>query len=323
MSTIIAVRSQRGRGNRQRQPQNQRAGGPQGRSSGLIVAPVRPPGQGQSRNARRRRNAAGISQSSAPAAFGTTFSGGVPTYMGGSKPGVLRLAHTEELTTLVGTTQFTSAAHGGVPGAFVWLDGVARAFSRFRWVRFRVWYSTVSATSDRGDVSLGIFYDALDSLPQSMTEASAVASSKTVPVWSRSGPDTVLELDCSRLSKPLWPYLSPSEALSMSPEDLVSYVPFWLLVSKQTSLNGQAVGRVYVQYEVELSDPIPSRMNTTPSTGQRRGLKIHHGEHDPEPDVEPMAALAESIRRLLPVASSRPETPPAHEQNAPSTKGHT
>lgn len=314
MSTIIAVRrNQRGQGPRPRQSRNQQAI----RSAGPNVGPPRPPGQGVSRNARRRRNAASSMVQSAPSAFGTSFSGGAPVYYGGAKPGVLRLAHTEELTTLVGTTAFTSSAHGGVPGAFVWLNGVSQAFSRFRWVRFRAWYSTTSGTSDRGDVSLGIMYDALDSTPQSMTEASALANSKTVPVWSRSGPDTVLELDCSRLSKPLWPYLAPEEALDLSPEDLVSYVPFWLLVSKQTSLNGQPVGRVYVQYEVELSDPIPSRMNTQPSVAARKGLLILAGEHSPSPDPEPMVALAESIRRLLPRSTDQSTPPPTRGQDLP------
>ena len=258
---------------------------------------ARPPGQGLSRNARRRRNAGSNMQSiQAPATYGSLSVGGAPRFIGGPQPGVMRIAHHEVMTNVTGTTAFTSLAFGQNVGTRAWLGGVAQNFSRFRWVRFKATYVTTSSTTDRGDVSLGVIYDAIDALPQSMAEASALANSMTVPVWSSSQQGQCdLVVDCSRQSKPFYNFLSLDEGATMDPQDLDTFVPFWVLVSKQTSINGQLVGRVYVDYEIELSDPIPSRMNTTPSIAAVGLIRRTAEDPDPAPIPDPTRKMLDDV----------------------------
>ncbi len=288
-----------------------------------VGAPGNPraPGQGVSRNARRRRsngNNSGRSAMQVPSVFGQGLRGGAPRFMAGAGPGVVRVNHREVLTDVTGTSSFSSIAFGQNAGGSTWLSGVAQNFSRFRWLDFRVHYSTVAGTSDRGDVSLGVIYDAWDSLPRDMSEASALANSVTIPVWSSSGNSQCeLRVDCSRTSKSFYNYLALDEAKDMSPSDLATFVPFWLIVSKQTSLNGQLVGRVYVDYTVELSDPIPARLNTTPSI-RATGLRIR-SEQDPEPAPEPdqMTLVIEGLRLL----ASHVQSEKDDENEASPSKG--
>lgn len=268
---------------------------------------ARPPGQGLSRNARRRRNAGSNMQSvQAPATYGNLSLGGAPRILGSPQPGVMRVAHHEVMTNVTGTTAFTSVAFGQNVGVRAWLGGVAQNFSRFRWIRFKVTYITTSSTADRGDVSLGVIYDAIDSLPQNMAEASALANSVTVPVWSSSQQGQCdLVVDCSRQSKPFYNFLSLDEGATMDPQDLDTFVPFWVLVSKQTSINGQLVGRVYVDYEIELSDPIPSRMNTTPQVAAVGLIRRTAADPDPTPTPDPTGEMLKDVVRGLSILAAR------------------
>jgi hypothetical protein len=269
--------------------------------------PVRPSGQGVSRQARRRRTGRSAPALrgrvvSAPSSNGMTWSGGSPNYSQGSKPGVLSVSHHEEITSLLGTTAFTSQAYAGAPGNFPWLSGLAQNFSRFRWLNFSVRFSTTSSTSDRGDVSLGVTYDIIDSLPESMAEASCLANSVTAPIWSPgNSPDCNLRIDCSRATNAFYPFITPAEGIGMSGQDFIDYVPFWILASKQTSVNGQLIGRVYCSYTIELSDPIPARMNTTPVTSPSLGMVRSLGEVNPPLDPSPsddLRSLVEALRLL-------------------------
>jgi len=260
------------------------------RGNRVVVAqstgPVRPPGQGLSRSARRRRGASNgtsrVSNFAMASAYGQVTSlGGRPNYRTSPMGGII-ISHKEVVSTVLGSTAFSSYEMFVIPQAFTWVSGLAQNFSRYRWLRIRYEFVTNSPTSQAGTVAMGAVYDHDDRPPETLAEVQALAHSWMGPVWSPPG--SVLggvEIDCSRMNNMWYPYKNPFEAADSS------NVPALIRIGIETQVNGQIVGHVVAHYELELIDPIPRRMNEN----NNEALLLHN--------VPPPALPGSSIEERL------------------------
>lgn len=218
-----------------------------------------PPPVGRRRNRRRARG----SVLSAPATFGFAQAGGQPRFAS-STLGGCTVSHSEIIRSPNGSTAFTGVALAMVPNNFAWLDGLAKNFSRYRWLSLRIDYVTASPTSQGGTIGMGATYDALDALPNSMAEMNALAHSFVGPVWTQPGQTMhSVSYDATRWSRPWYSYTNVSQVPNGA---ATTAVPSYLLFATQTQVNGQLVGHIVATYTMEFLDPIPARINTGAST---------------------------------------------------------
>lgn len=227
---------------------------------------------------------------SAPATNGAMMrTGGFPRFASGTN-GTVLVSHSELLFTMVGTTGYTSETWPVTPYVLPWLSGVARNFSRFRWRNVRFEFVTSSPTSQGGSVAMGVTYDRAELNPSSLAEVAAMAHSFVGPVWTQPGQTLhSCALDPTRWSKPWYTF-----GFTGTTADEQDYTPAWITFAKQTQVNGQPIGQVLVTYDIEMVDPIPSRLQPVGVTDARPTMVRINGELNPpiEPtDTEVMLAI--------------------------------
>lgn len=246
---------------------------------------------------RRRRNTMGngnnsLVRSSAPVQAGTSWIQRPPQYSGAG-PGALVITHEEPYAT-VPAGNFESFREPMIPNQFPWLNGVASNFSRFRWRKIEAYYQSASDTGVNGEISLGWMFD-WDAEPQDSTEAQSMHRTVVCPPWSNLCLPTTV--DTNRFSKTSYPYITQSQYDGMDPNDVISYVPTWLVIGRYAS-GSQNVGRIRVRYTIELMNPIPSRMNGVTAAIARRSLKMAVVTSD-VPPKDGVDRLVDGITNLI------------------------
>jgi hypothetical protein len=181
------------------------------------------------RQRRRRVRPRGRMAVSVPATSGQARINVQPRFSGSN--GRMTVAHSEVLEEVFGSTGFSGVRYAVTPIALPYLKGVAQNFSRYRWLSCRVSFITSSPTSQSGTVGMGATYDGLDLLPNTMSELGSLAHNSIGPVWGPPGTRAnTLVFDSSRWSKAWYPYYDGNVSL----EDIVSYIPAFLILGKQT-----------------------------------------------------------------------------------------
>lgn len=290
MSLIVASRSRTGNS------RNKRVAVVRPPPASIVVrqAPSLPAQVVTLRTPKPRRNSRSEARISAPSAYGSVFQNQPPRFTGAK--GSLRISHTEMFADELGTTSFSGVEFPMIPNSFKWLKTLAASFSRFRWIKLEVKFVTNSPTSQGGTVGLGAQYDGLDLVPVDMSEVSQMAHAWVGPVWSANSAG--LKFDCSKWSKPYYPYnVNP-----VSLEDAVSYIPAKVFLGIQTQVNGQVIGRMMVDYTIELIDPIPARLNEAkPKEKERQDftLPARFGAAVPDPWVDPQETLIKAMTALV------------------------
>lgn len=193
-----------------------------------------------------------------------------------------RVANTEIWVN--STVTFATAA--GVRGFLIpaiapWLDGIAQHYSKFSWAYLRFIYIPTCATSNSGTGVLSLGYDVSDALVAVPSAAQKSFRSVTFPPWAGWDGSAELhnygsvmpagavsiEVDVNELlsgdelSK--WRYigLTAFNALTSNTDRNV-YCPGYIDVVTETALNSFVGGELFVQYIIDLYEPINPAANT-------------------------------------------------------------
>lgn len=264
---------------------------------------VRPPGQGLSKKARRRRARQGAANGapknrrangggapyqgplpsganklmrqqfrstgqmmSAPAAMARASRQNAPRMAMSSNGQVCVVTHREYVAEVPGAAAWTTTAYVIQPALqalFNWLASIAGNFEKYRFRRLRFCYETESATSQAGSVVLAIDYDAVDAAPASKQAALSYKSSVRSAPWQECCLDCDLSVDAQR------DLLYTRSGAVPSGSDQKLYDLGQLFVGVQNSAG--ATGELWVEYTIELHTPQQSVSSTNPISSKSTG----------------------------------------------------
>lgn len=186
--------------------------------------------------------------------------------------------NTEVLRAFNTSAAFALTTHPLIASNPTWLRGVALNFSRYRWRRLRLIYVPACPTSTTGQIAMGLSYDASDPAASGIDQIQAMYHSVSGPFWAgfegtgllggaqrsvASLPGAMaIEVDCDRIGQTYWRVLPITGYDSLGGSDKDVFLPVQLFVGRT---GGPAIdvtaGNLFVQYEVELIEPIPTLLN--------------------------------------------------------------
>jgi len=174
-----------------------------------------------------------------------------------------RIVHRELVANISGNQTYgvvSFALNPGLPATFPWLSTVASSYEQYTFRSLRFHYVTRCATSYTGSVLLSPEYDALDSAPTSeIIQAMMAGSVEDVP-WR----DQVLTFSPQDMF-PMGPRkFTRSSAVASS--DLKTYDVGQLFVGLAGCTDANTIGKLWVEYDVELYIP------QNPLTGNFGGI---------------------------------------------------
>lgn len=208
-----------------------------------------------------------IVEKSAPAAIGHQMTKGEPTIRQSSKahvPKTVTVSNREVISlSIPGSSSWTSQLefdlNPGLSSTFPWLSNVAEQYQEYKFTKLIVYYVPIVPTSTQGDVIITPFYDALQPYPVSETQASDTVNAVIGSVW--------MEHKC-KLSNSL---MHPSgvkkyiRSFRMS-GDAKNYDVGRLQISTVNETGTSPIGKLYLDYTVQLFGPRLAPLVTFPST---------------------------------------------------------
>lgn len=234
-----------------------------------------PAGRPRSKKQRRARDGPMSEQINTPASGSVIYRPRIPRLIG-SRNGVI-VANTERLfavnTVALGVT--ASSRVDLTPSNLNWLDGVARNYSKYRWINVQLYYMPSCPTNQFGQVAMGYVYDVNDGTGgNSVALTQQLYHSVSGPVWagfdgaSGLGSNTyqippgsmAMTLDCVKLEKRYYKYATLAQLAAMSGPEAGTYIPASVLLATDSGV-AATVGNVMMKYEVELIEPVPTVLN--------------------------------------------------------------
>jgi len=230
----------------------------------------------RSRAPKRRRNRIAVDKHStvvrAPASAGVIYHNGMPTIESRDKTVCIR--NTEFLYGFATTAAFTAVFSVCVPFNMPWLLGIAGGFGKYRWKHLRYIYIPTCPTTTQGNVSMGLNYDTADSVPTTTPNMSMYQGFTSVPYWAgwdaapmladvyhpRLPGAVIVDVDVDRFDKPWYPFITSADYTTVTTaraSDGNIYAPASLIIAtEQGPVAPVGAGRVFVQYDIELIEPI-------------------------------------------------------------------
>jgi hypothetical protein len=191
-----------------------------------------------------------VSTTSAPSAYGSTTKIQKPNF--GRARTIIK--HSEYIGDVNGSVNFTVAmtlnCNPGLTNSFPWLAQIANAYQKFciKGIQYR--FNTEAPSTITGSIFLSPEYNPQDAAPVTKMETfQNENTAKTVP-WR--------SVNCKIPTKYLRvynDYFIRSGALAVN-QDLKTYDPFVLYVCTQGQANTNMCGEIWVDYEIELINPI-------------------------------------------------------------------
>lgn len=233
---------------------------------------------GNGARGRRRRNRGGGMQDVARS-YGTGYqsqlrntSVTVPGGMGFTVPRGLSLVQKGDIVTVRKCEVFAVAQAGPteefyvvedqalIPANIPWLAGVAANFSKWRMRKVGVKFSSSVGTTTSGFIGAGFGYDMAEAPAASLAQASAFDQFKGGPLWGSW--DQEIIMDTGRFSRDWYPYIGLTAFKALTGQDQNVYSPGYLAtyagISSLAALGD--VGIMWVDYEVDLTDPISAAL---------------------------------------------------------------
>ncbi len=170
--------------------------------------------------------------------------------------------------TTVGNGTITIAAAGALtsfytaltPIAFDWLNGIALNYSKFNIIKMKFTYVPSCSTATGGRIALGIAYDNADA-PASVAQISSLWGGCISPVYGTGDP-LVIEVDVRRSNQPFFQLMARTAFAAIADAKLKNQYSLGILcVATDSGAAASTVGTMFVEYVVELTDPIPSSVN--------------------------------------------------------------
>jgi hypothetical protein len=162
----------------------------------------------------------------------------------------MRVRHVEYLKDILGSSSFSVenlAVNPGLPTLFPWLSRIASRYEKYRFHKLRFRFETSSATSSTGTLMGVLDYDASDSSPPNKTQLMSQAGAVRSAPWQ----DVSFEADPARMRAPRFVRVGSNP----SSTDVKLYDVGNYLIAVQGQSGSDAIGELYVEYDVELMIP--------------------------------------------------------------------
>jgi hypothetical protein len=160
------------------------------------------------------------------------------------------VTHHELITSVSGSSSFSSARYESNPGistTFPWLYALAQKYEKYRFRRLELVYIPSKAVvTTPGTVYLSVDYDPDDAAPSS---EAAISTYETL-ASGRPFDEVRVRVDLARVQNAKMKVRSGPRAGSK-----LLYDPCSLLFGTVDMADGSAVGKLYVDYEIELISP--------------------------------------------------------------------
>jgi hypothetical protein len=198
-----------------------------------------------------------------------------------STVGKSTLVRNTELLTTVSTLAagaFNTNRGRIIPGNLTWLSGVAANFSKWRWHFLKIVYVPVCPTVTTGQVVMCLGYDATDVPPTTLIQAQSTFESVSAPVWAgfngtselntykaiKSPGAVCINVDVTRLGGPtgdsFYRFITNGNIAAQTDVDKNIFCPGHVDISTAGGL-AVLVGNVFLEYVIELIEPIPLLLN--------------------------------------------------------------
>jgi len=170
--------------------------------------------------------------------------------MRGTVKGGISITHREYIGEVTGSTTFLASSYAVQPGiseTFPWLHGIANNFEKYKIKSMTLEFINVSATSERGRVTLAFDHDPLDSNPIDKVQLFSYKGAVEGAVWAP------LKL---RVPVPNKEYFTRNGIVTGT--DLKTYDIGKFVVGTSNNADAAIIGELFVSYEIELSVPQPA-----------------------------------------------------------------
>jgi hypothetical protein len=202
------------------------------------------------RQSQKNNNSSKVDRNSAPVAKAIGQISSTPKIFNGKR--MIRVSHRELVSTISGNLTFGVNQYylnPGLSATFPWLSTIAGSFEQYRFSRLRFHYVTRAPTSYKGSILMAPDYDALDAIPSSEIIASQMDGAVEDSPWKEQN----LNLNVSDMF-PMGPRKYIRTGL-ISSTDLKTYDAGQVFVCAVTCDDVNAIGKLWVDYEVELHIP--------------------------------------------------------------------
>jgi len=132
---------------------------------------------------------------------------------------------------------------------FPWLSSVAKNYELYKFSRIKFIYVPFCSTASAGEIMLAFDYDSTDSAPISEQIMSSLKSFSASPVWQSNSVSADLR-DMNAFVQ--WRYVSGASIVGAIDSNDTNAGSFFLASSNG---GGGAVGKLYVEYTVQLKSP--------------------------------------------------------------------
>lgn len=184
----------------------------------------------------------------APVAYSSTRRVPKPRFR--STSGGVIIHHREYLADISGNTTFgvdSWTVQPGIASSFPWLSSIANNFEKYTFRRLSFSYINVSATDERGRITMAYDKDPLDADPTAKYELFQYSGAVEGSVWTR------LEHNVP-ISGTFF-----TRAGTVEGSDLKTYDAGKFIVGVSSTADTAIVGELFVDYEVELTVPQPAK----------------------------------------------------------------
>lgn len=218
-----------------------------------MQAPSKPPPAKPKKKAGKKKNAGNSQrqQPKAPVAIGTVARVPRPK-IEHTKNGKCQVRHSELVGDINGTTAFTTSTYpinAGLSNIFVWLSSLALNYESYKFRKLRFRYIPACATTQVGFVYFAIEYDSSDSSPTSEQQLATYDGCVYGSPWV--GHDNISsKMNLTKRNS----YFARAGTLP-STADINLYDTGYLIVATVGNGGTPALGKLWVDYEVELSTP--------------------------------------------------------------------
>lgn len=182
------------------------------------------------------------------------------------------------LNVTFNTADVTSYLVPLAPYGFQWLKGVAQNFSTYRFTKLKVTYMPTCSTTTEGNVVIAAGFDFTDFYP--MTQGGIKTSGFNTSIGTDSGlasfnpavmgpawQTTSIEIPSHQLlgdkkviySDSDW---LPADTSAVAANMRNSFAPGYIQATVYTDVNPTQAGKIFVEYEIELYNPIPFAFNS-------------------------------------------------------------
>lgn len=171
----------------------------------------------------------------------------------GSGDARIRISHAEYIGPVAGSVAYAVTAYSINPGllsSFPWLATLAGNYESYRFIKLKYCFRTLVGSSTAGTIAMAIDYDAADAAPASLMQLYQYNGSRDSQVWAA---ETCLIADGPDMHKLPQNYVR--QGILAANQDIKTYDIGTFYIATQDMAGASAIGRLWVEYELELITP--------------------------------------------------------------------